>query len=189
VITAQAKKGAEVTGTLKPKFGWLDISSDPAGVDVVVAGDKVGTTPVSSREVDTGLVEVVVDTRCFLRAGERVRIEPGQRRSVQLKLAPRTAGLRVDADAGGDDGGAREAVVTPAEDSVVDALVRAAGSSEARNTAMSGRHQASLSRRCRRWTSLTTHDVPRRQAFVVLSGSLPFGALRSIAGARPAVAS
>jgi hypothetical protein len=89
-----------------------------------------------------------------------------------------------------DAGSAGEGdVVTPAEDSVVDALVRAAGSSEARNTAMSGRHQASLSRRCRRWTSLTTHAVPRRQAFFVLSGSLPFGALRSIAGARPTVAS
>ncbi|MEN9796461.1 MAG: hypothetical protein RL653_157, partial [Pseudomonadota bacterium] len=103
-LDAVIGKGAVVRGTLQPRFGWLTIDTDVPGVTVSVDGAPVGKSPVSAREVDVGTVEVAVADGCFVRSGERIAIQGGERRTVKLAARARVAGLKVNAvDEKGND--------------------------------------------------------------------------------------
>lgn len=93
-----AERGAAVRVTLAPRFGWIDVETTPPGLGIAVDGVDVGPSPLASREVDEGPLEVAVTDRCWLRTGERVAVKAGERRTVRLAPKPRIAGLRVNAE-------------------------------------------------------------------------------------------
>ena len=102
-------RGTRVTWQLKPDFGWVTVESAPQGLDVKVDGVVVGKTPLSKHRVSPGGHDVLVTSQCHYDSGERVEVDRGKERLVNVKLAPRQGAIDVTArDA---SGGAVEADV------------------------------------------------------------------------------
>ena len=87
-----------VAVSLKPKFARLTVTTKPPGLAILLNGKKVGEAGLQGRELDPGAHELIVDERCYLRSGERVVLEEGQDRTVELVAKQRKAGLRVDVE-------------------------------------------------------------------------------------------
>jgi len=97
-------KGSEVEWDMRPNFGWLTVSSEPEGLEVLVNNDPVGRTPLVRKELAPGGYEVLVRSPCHVEAGERVVIELGREREVSVSLAERQAAIEVSArDLDGND--------------------------------------------------------------------------------------
>jgi len=98
----EVKDGMEgVSVTLTPDFGWLTVTSDPAGLEVTVDGRLVGRTPLRDHELDTGAHDVLVTSPQHHPEGKRVVIERGERERLEVAPVPRNGGLKVvavDAD-------------------------------------------------------------------------------------------
>ncbi len=97
-------RGSKLHFNLDPEFGWLTVRSRPTGMDVEVNGEKVGRTPLVRRETAPGGYEVLVVSPCHYQAGERVRCEAGQERTVSVDLKDRQGAVDVRArDEAGND--------------------------------------------------------------------------------------
>jgi cyclophilin family peptidyl-prolyl cis-trans isomerase len=92
------QKGTELHWTLEPNFGWLDVTSTPAGLDVRVNDVHKGQTPILGVELPPGTYEVVVGDRCYFLAGKRVGIARGQRKTVEVAPKPRQGAIDVSAE-------------------------------------------------------------------------------------------
>ncbi len=97
-------KGSVISWELEPLFGLLNVSSIPAGLDVLLNGEKVGSTPLKDHPVDPGIYEVLVASPCFYDRGERIHIEAHQRRDLSFELQPKLGGIDLDVkDSDGND--------------------------------------------------------------------------------------
>ena len=96
--TVSVGRGTEVTWKLEPNFGWLDVKSNPSGLDVKIDGKVVGQTPLSGYEIDPGTHRVVVGNRCFYERGKkRLGIARGERRTLDLEMRPRWGAIEIRA--------------------------------------------------------------------------------------------
>jgi formylglycine-generating enzyme required for sulfatase activity/TolB-like protein len=102
--TIEVKAGMKpVNWTLSPNFGWLSVTSDPAGLTVKLNGKEIGKTPLANQEIDPGAYEVVVADPRYEDAGERLNLNAGDRRTVAVKPTPRQGAIKVQAvDAAGN---------------------------------------------------------------------------------------
>ncbi len=82
---------------LEPKFGWIEVVSNPPGLEVKVDGKPVGKSPVEKFEMDPGRHEVLVSDRCYFDKGIRTEIEAGKDKKIELELTPREGALDVTA--------------------------------------------------------------------------------------------
>lgn len=96
-VTAALQRGSEVSLTLEPFFGLLRVETVPAGLEVAVDGKRRGRSPIGALRLDPGMHEVLIDDRCWLEDGQRIRIEEGAEQRLRLEARERTAGLRVEA--------------------------------------------------------------------------------------------
>lgn len=102
--TMNAVKGAVVTWKIDPNFGWLTVTSEPSGLDAKLDGEIIGKTPVSARPLAPGNHDVLVLSDCHFEIGERIVMERGKERTVNVTPLPRTGKVKVDArDKGGND--------------------------------------------------------------------------------------
>jgi len=99
------RNGQEVMAPLVPTFGFLDIRSDPSGIDVSVNGKPAGKTPLTGFKLPEGGAEVSLGNDCYYRKVVAVNIVSGQTRSINQPLQAREGivDLRaVDAESGDD---------------------------------------------------------------------------------------
>jgi len=71
---------------LEPNFGSLQIISDPAGADVLLAGKKVGQTPYYDKEVSSGAYLLTVESPRYLPVTNEVKVINGQETSLHFDL-------------------------------------------------------------------------------------------------------
>jgi formylglycine-generating enzyme required for sulfatase activity len=96
-------KGKEkVQWKLSPAIGWVDITSDPAGLAVEIRHEKRGTvqrvtTPATSQELDPGTYVVETVAQDFHSDRKRVTLAKGQRLPVKLTPLAREGYLKVKA--------------------------------------------------------------------------------------------
>ena len=96
-------EAGEISWKLEPDFGWLDVTSVPAGIDVKLDGKVVGKTPLVGFEVSPGTHAVLVSDPCHHEAGERVAVERATKRAVHVTPPPRQGAIRVRAKDGRTD--------------------------------------------------------------------------------------
>ena len=82
---------------LDPDFGWVTVLSDPPGLSVRVDGREIGRTPVNEREIPPGVHDVVVTDPKYYEVGERVQVERGQQKRLNLSPTPRQGAVKVTA--------------------------------------------------------------------------------------------
>ena len=90
--------------TLTPDFGWVTVTSSPAGLPVHVDGKRFGTTPLSRHQISTGPHEILVTDPRYYDQGKQVQVNRGETETIQVELEPREGGLVVNArDEQGND--------------------------------------------------------------------------------------
>jgi len=98
------QKGSKIFSELEPNFGFLSVSSNLNGVEILLDGKIIGKAPISGREISLGAHQVEIEHDCFHKTGEKIIIERGQTKSVFINLTPRESAIKVYAsDEEGND--------------------------------------------------------------------------------------
>ena len=74
------------TSTPEAQFAFPAITSTPSGAIVMVGGQTLGNTPVRSRRVEAGAVEITVQMEGYITQRRTVTLEPGTTPSLQFDL-------------------------------------------------------------------------------------------------------
>jgi hypothetical protein len=85
-----------VSVRLSPRFGWLLVFTSPPGIAIAVDGKVVGKTPLRT-VLSPGEYDVLISDERWLPSGERVTIEKGLERRIEVKALQRQGGLVVRA--------------------------------------------------------------------------------------------
>ena len=86
-----------VSWTLQENFGWLSVTSDPAGLPVKINGKASGSTPIDRMVMSPGGYEVLVISPQYIEAGKRVQIDRSEHEQVSIKPTPRQGAIKVSA--------------------------------------------------------------------------------------------
>ena len=98
------KKGQNIKADLEPNFGFITVSSNPEGAEIILDGKIIGKTPIKEKEISLGAHQVEIDNECFYKTGEKIIIERGKAKNISLDLQPRESAIKVTAkDEKGND--------------------------------------------------------------------------------------
>lgn len=86
-----------VNWTLSPRFGWLSVYSEPAGLAVRLDGEVIGETPIARRETDPGGYLIELGDARYLPSSERIVVESNSERAVNLRAVAREGLIDVSA--------------------------------------------------------------------------------------------
>ena len=93
--------GARLELSLSPAFGLLQVSSTPAGAEVRLDGERVGTTPWKVERKKSGSYELSLALDDYLGHRETIEVRDGQPTSVSATLEPNFGGLVVHSSPAG----------------------------------------------------------------------------------------
>lgn len=85
-VTVNPGESKNVSVTLSPIKGILEIVSDPLGAEVYINGTLIGTTPIKEYQVVPGVYEVKVVKEGYLGYGTTITIKPGETKSIVVAL-------------------------------------------------------------------------------------------------------
>ena len=83
---------------LKPRFGYWQVTSEPAGAEVMLDGIMVGATPLLREEITSGSHELLVRAPLYHQHQESFTIEDGDDRRFDITLKEAFGHLSVDSD-------------------------------------------------------------------------------------------
>jgi hypothetical protein len=83
---------------LEATFALLTVTTEPPGLAFLINDKKVGEEGLQRREFAPGSYDLKLNDQCYLRSGQRVVLQEGQDRTVQLDAKRRRSGLRVDVE-------------------------------------------------------------------------------------------
>lgn len=83
------------TEELQLDSGIVECTSEPSGAEVLVNGVSRGTTPVQVAQVPKGVATVMLKLAGYEDATRELRIAPGDRQTLSLKLVPKPALVKV----------------------------------------------------------------------------------------------
>ena len=94
-----------VSATLKATYALLQVNFSAMPTQVTLNGRRVDTHElVSGKRLSPGAYELWVEDDCYVRVGERMVLEEGERKSTLLELVPRVAAVEfLSTDAAGND--------------------------------------------------------------------------------------
>lgn len=78
MITISDEVETKMDIKLTPAFGWIKLSSNPAGAEVVIDGNIVGSTPIQSLKLPSGEYLLVVRTEYYKEHHEMIMIHDGE---------------------------------------------------------------------------------------------------------------
>ena len=88
-------KRNELTWSLSPNFGLLEISSSPSRIEVMVNGKRSGRTPLRKLMLPPGRHTVAIDNPCYLRQGKKFSLSAGRSKKIKFDLIPREGAVDV----------------------------------------------------------------------------------------------
>jgi hypothetical protein len=74
---------------LLSKGGWLNISSNPSNIPIVLEGGLIGRTPITEYSLKTGVHSVRIHDGCFEKQEKKVDIPSGKEVDIQFSGVPR----------------------------------------------------------------------------------------------------
>jgi hypothetical protein len=78
-----------------PQYAILELGSEPEGADVLIDGDKVGTTPYRNDSLKEGTHEVIIDMYSYKQFKKDISLSKGDHRKLKIHLIERFGGLTV----------------------------------------------------------------------------------------------
>ena len=96
--SVEVKRGMQpVTARLTALFGWLSVTSRPAGIPVKLDGREAGSTPLPRIEVDPGRHKVLVGDATWVEQWMEFDLAEGESKDYDFQLVARQGGLKVKA--------------------------------------------------------------------------------------------
>jgi formylglycine-generating enzyme len=90
-----AEKSTRLHAELSPLFGSLHVNSTPIGIEILLDGVSIGSTPLRGNEVTPGPHRLMSASPCHLASGYQFQLEAGESKTVDLTLQARRAGIEV----------------------------------------------------------------------------------------------
>jgi hypothetical protein len=97
-VQVTAGSNQKVSLKLEPAFGTLKVSSEPAGAEVWVDGEKVGSTPYLNAQKPSGTYDVRVERENYLSWNEQVTVQDGRETAKTARLEQNFGGLAVSSE-------------------------------------------------------------------------------------------
>lgn len=98
------KKGQKISAELEPDFGWLDVVSEPTGIEISLDGRSIGKTPLEKQEINPGPHQVQTKDSCYFQIAEKFVIERGKTKKITLDMKAKESAIKVNAqDKDGND--------------------------------------------------------------------------------------
>ena len=94
-VTLDGRRPKVIDETMTLDSGILDISSDPAGAEVIVGGITKGTTPVRVERVPRGIVTVTLKLNGYEDLTRELTITPGDTQNLSVKMKGRPTRLTI----------------------------------------------------------------------------------------------
>ncbi len=88
-------KGGRVEANLEADFGWIEVTANYTGIDIILDGKNIGKTPITKRELNPGPHQVDSSHNCFYQTGEKFVLNRGELKKLNLLLQPKEAGIKV----------------------------------------------------------------------------------------------
>jgi hypothetical protein len=83
--------------TLSPQFGWLSVTTIPAGLPLKVNGKSLNSNAFVKKEMEQGGLEILTGSPCHVPTGEAVVIRAGEHKVVEISPPIREAGVEFEA--------------------------------------------------------------------------------------------
>lgn len=83
---------------LQPKFGYIAVSSKPAGAEIFLDGQSLGTAPIARREIESGKHTLRAEYALYHDKTKSFTIDDGDDRQVELQLDPAFGSLKVESE-------------------------------------------------------------------------------------------
>jgi hypothetical protein len=87
--------------TLKPRFGYWQVTSSPSDAEVFLNGKYIGNTPLERAEISSGTHELKIRKTLYHEHTETIIIEDGDEKSFPVNLDPAYGELRITSDPSG----------------------------------------------------------------------------------------
>lgn len=106
---------------LKPRFGYWQVKSTPAGAEVLLNGKRQGTTPLVRAQISSGNHEIVLRKSMYYEYKENFKIADGDDKNFNIPLKEAFGTLTITSDPSGakvyvDE---REVGITPYKNSML----------------------------------------------------------------------
>lgn len=88
VILVEEKKTEAIWVKLKPKFGFLSVSSPISGSKVYIDGKFIGETPLDNLEVECARHTIIIEANMYRDYQEEFEINSGENKSINAELKP-----------------------------------------------------------------------------------------------------
>lgn len=90
VSTFTLKEGEtqSIPVTLKPRFGYIEISSTPSNAKITMDGKLYGTTPSAKQSIESGSHTITIGLDLYYSYTEQFIIVDGQGKNITAKLKP-----------------------------------------------------------------------------------------------------
>ena len=88
VSTFTLKEGEtqNIPNTLKPRFGFIAVTSSPSGANVTLDGKAFGVTPITIRSIESGPHLIKIKTELYHEYSEQFNITDGQDKEINSDL-------------------------------------------------------------------------------------------------------
>ncbi len=83
---------------LKPRFGFVNLSTDPAGAEVYLDGKMVGKSPIQGLQVESGSHNFSLRSTAYHELNESFAMSDGETKDLQFALRPAFGTLSISSD-------------------------------------------------------------------------------------------
>jgi len=83
---------------LKPRFGFVNLTTDPAGAEVYLDGKMVGKSPIDGLQVESGTHRLSIRRTAYHEPTENIEISDGETENLDLALRPAFGTLIITSD-------------------------------------------------------------------------------------------
>ena len=92
----EVARGTTLRWRLEPSFALLTVVTKPPGIPFAIDGKINKVSPKRGVQLEPGLHEVTVQSRCWHEVGEKIQVAAGDKRQVVLEPVPREGALDVE---------------------------------------------------------------------------------------------
>ncbi|MDY0392973.1 MAG: PEGA domain-containing protein [Candidatus Bipolaricaulis sp.] len=87
--------------TMKPRFGFLQLTSTPSSAEVLLNGKAIGTSPVDRRRISSGNYEITVRKPLYHEHIERFTVNDSEDKTLNIKLKEAFGELSITSEPSG----------------------------------------------------------------------------------------
>jgi len=100
----EVKGNVNLVWDLKPDFATVTVTPTPSNLSVAVDGREMKGNDLRNMRLKPGPHKILIENRCYYKAGEVINVKRGETRTVPLNPKPRPSAIKVSAvDEKGND--------------------------------------------------------------------------------------